>query len=262
MRTYIAIAAIAALPPPGFRCQRTERTISSFSSAGGADASPPDGAGRAGARPRPGLAPGAGVVAVQAGDAEGQVQGLAAVEPRVTRRLVAAGQVGLGDVVAAAYAFGDVIAGELNVDAAGVGAERPVHLEEARHLVQHVVEVPGLAAAGHLDGVAVHRVADPHDGGSAGRHLLHQGRQRLANPARAHPGNQGEAAGLAVRVEHAYQGQDILRAGRRADLDGDGIADLTSELDVGAVEGTGPLPYPQQVSGQVVGLPAPRVRPG
>ena len=47
-------------------------------------------------------------------------------------------------MVAAAYAFGDVIAGELDVDAAGVGAERPVHLEEAGDLVQHVVEVPGL----------------------------------------------------------------------------------------------------------------------
>ena len=29
-----------------------------------------------------------------------------------------------------------------------MGAERPVHLEEARHLVEHVVEAAGLVAAG------------------------------------------------------------------------------------------------------------------
>src|SRR5215475_11855778 len=69
---------------------------------------------------------------VQVGHAEGQVEGLAAVEPGIARRLVAVAQVALGDVVAAADALGDVVAGELDVDAAGMGAERPVHLEEAR----------------------------------------------------------------------------------------------------------------------------------
>ena len=85
------------------------------------------------------------VAAVQVGDAEGQVQGLAAVEAGIARRLVAVAQVALGDVVAAADALGDVVAGELDVDAAGIGAECAVHLEESGDLVQHVVEVPGLA---------------------------------------------------------------------------------------------------------------------
>jgi hypothetical protein len=48
------------------------------------------------------------VVAVQVGDAEGQVQGLAAVEAGIACRLVAVAQVALGDVVAAAGALGDV----------------------------------------------------------------------------------------------------------------------------------------------------------
>src|SRR6516162_8431064 len=75
-------------------------------------------------------------VAVQLGDAEGQVQRLAAVEPGVARRLVAVAQVAFGNVVAAADAFGDIIAGELDVDAARMGTERAVHLEEADDLVQ------------------------------------------------------------------------------------------------------------------------------
>src|SRR5271166_4834176 len=41
------------------------------------------------------------VLAVQVGDAEGQVQGLAAVEAGIACRLVAVAQVALGDVVAA-----------------------------------------------------------------------------------------------------------------------------------------------------------------
>ena len=92
-----------------------------------------------------------------------------AVEPRVAGRLVALVQVVLEDLVAAADALGDVVAGELDVDAAGVGAERAVDLEEALDLVQHVVEAAGLVAAGRLEGVAVHRVADPGDLGAARR---------------------------------------------------------------------------------------------
>jgi hypothetical protein len=55
--------------------------------------------------------------AVQVGDAEGQVQGLTAVEPGIACSLVLVTQVGLGDVLAAADALGDVVAGELDVDA-------------------------------------------------------------------------------------------------------------------------------------------------
>src|SRR5690349_4522521 len=99
--------------------------------------------------------------AVQVGDAEGQVEGLAAVEPGIARRLVAVAQVALGDMVAAADALGDVVTGKFDVDAAGMSAERAVNLEESGDLVEHVIEVPGLLAAGRFDGVAVHWVAYP-----------------------------------------------------------------------------------------------------
>src|SRR5580698_6914135 len=81
------------------------------------------------------------VVAVQPSDAEGQVQGLTAVQPGVARRFVAVAQVALGDGLAAADAFGDIVAGELDMDASGVSAMCPVNLEEASDLVQHIVEM-------------------------------------------------------------------------------------------------------------------------
>src|ERR1700722_13956214 len=122
-------------------------------------------------------------LAVHSGDTEGQVERLAAVEAGSARGLVPLRQVAFCDVLPAADAFGDVVAGELDVDATGVGAERAVHLEEAGHLVQHVIEVPCLLPASRLNGVAVHRVARPDDLGAAGHYRLYQRWQRVADPA-------------------------------------------------------------------------------
>src|SRR5262249_21846398 len=134
--------------------------------AGGTDAPrPPRAAARR--RQRPGSAP------VEFGDAEGQVQGLATVEARVARGLVPVGEVVLGDAVTAADALGDVVTGELDVDAPGVGAQRPVHLEEPGDLREDVLHVPRLAAVGCLDRVPVHGIADPGHLRAARRHLLH-----------------------------------------------------------------------------------------
>ena len=80
------------------------------------------------------------------GDEEGQLERLHPVQARVAHRLVAVAEVDLGDLLAAADALGDVVAGELDVDAAGPGAERAVHVEEALHLVDHVLEAAGLVA--------------------------------------------------------------------------------------------------------------------
>ncbi len=188
------------------------------------------------------------MLAVQSGDTECQVERLAAVEAGVARGLVPVRQVAFRDGLPAADAFGDVVAGELDVEATWVGAERAVHLEEAGDLVQHVIEVPCFLPARRLHGVAVHRVARPDDLGAAGRYRLHQRWQRVAYPACAHPGDQGEPARLAVRVQGCDQRQHILRAGRRADLDRDRVADPARELDVGTTGITGALADPQQVS--------------
>jgi len=49
------------------------------------------------------------------GHQEGELEGLVAVEPRIAEGLVAADQIGLDQVVAAADAFGHVVPGELDV---------------------------------------------------------------------------------------------------------------------------------------------------
>src|SRR3712207_1969391 len=68
------------------------------------------------------------------GDQERQLQRLPGVQPRIAGRLVPAVEVLVADLHRAAEALGDVLAGELDVDAAGPGAQRPVHVEEAEHL--------------------------------------------------------------------------------------------------------------------------------
>src|SRR5919202_1230126 len=79
-------------------------------------------------------------------DQEGQLQRLAGVQPGVAGGLVPAVEVLVADVHGAAEALGDVLAGQLDVDAARPGAQGPVDVEEAEDLVDDPVEVPRLVA--------------------------------------------------------------------------------------------------------------------
>ena len=87
-----------------------------------------------------------GVPVISSATSEGEVEALAAVEARVAHRLVAVVEVGVGHRVGAAEALGDVLAGELDVDAAGPRALGAVGAHEAGDLADDVVEVAGLAA--------------------------------------------------------------------------------------------------------------------
>src|SRR5271163_470425 len=97
------------------------------------------------------------------GDQEGELDRLGTVQPRIAAGVVASGEVDLADRLRAAGAFGDVLAGQLEMHAAGIGALGAVDLEEALELGQDAVELAGLVAGGRLDRVAVHRVGRPHD---------------------------------------------------------------------------------------------------
>ena len=118
------------------------------------------------------------------GDPEGEVEGLAGVEAGVAHRLVAVVEVGVEDLLGAAEALGDVVAGELDVDAARPGALGPVGGEEAGDLGQDVVEVAGLLAAGAVKvlpciGSQAHTTGWP-----ASRTAAQQRRQARPRPGR------------------------------------------------------------------------------
>ena len=89
--------------------------------------------------------------------------------------------------------------------------------------------------------VAVHRIADPQDPPSCAPHRLDQGGQSALDRARAHPGDEDDLARLVVRVQPLDELARSRPAARRADLDPDRVRDAAEELDVGAVEGAGPL---------------------
>ena len=72
----------------------------------------------------------------QLGDPERQVEALAGVQPGVAHRLVAVVEVGVGHGVGAAEALGDVLAGQLDVDAARPRALGPVGPDEPGDLAR------------------------------------------------------------------------------------------------------------------------------
>jgi hypothetical protein len=78
------------------------------------------------------LNPSADVLAVHSGDEKCQVEGLTAVEPGIAGGLITVAQVAFCDMLPAAYAFRDVVAGELDMDATRMGAERAVQPRRSR----------------------------------------------------------------------------------------------------------------------------------
>src|SRR4051794_33311412 len=78
---------------------------------------------------------------------ERELERLLGVQPRIAGGLVARAELQVRDLLRAAEALGDVLAGVLDVDPARVRAEPLVDLEEALDLVHDAVEVAGLVAA-------------------------------------------------------------------------------------------------------------------
>ena len=108
----------------------------------------------------------------------------------------------------------------------------------------------------------MHRVGHPHDLRALGLHALDDGGQLLANVLRAHAGDEGQAAGLAVRVELVNQCECVLGGSGRAKLHADGVADFGEEVHVSVVDAAGALTNPQEVCGGVVGQLGARIDAG
>src|SRR5439155_25576039 len=92
------------------------------------------------------------------GNLEGKLKRLAGVEPRVAMRQVVCAEALLAELLGAADAFGDVLAGQLEMHPAGIAPLGEMHGKRAMQLVEDAVEDPRLVAGRRGDRVAVHRV--------------------------------------------------------------------------------------------------------
>ena len=196
------------------------------------------------------------------GEAEGEVERLARVQPRIAERHVAGGKLFLEDGFGAAEALGHVLARELEVDAPRPDPLGAARGEEALDLVHDRVEAAGLHARIRLEDVCVHRVAGPHDGMLGLPNGAKERRQELEDVLRPHPRNEGQPAGHPRGVE-PFADLDQLVGGRRGpDLHAQRVVHAGEELDVGAVELPRALPDPEHVGRAVVPVPGGRVAAG
>ena len=81
---------------------------------------------------------------------------------------------------------------------------------------------------------------------------FHDGGQLFADVGGAHPGDEGQAARLTLRVELVDQAQRVVAGRGRAQLHADGVAHPGQEVDVGVVQFAGALPDPEEVRRGVV----------
>src|SRR6266576_653275 len=189
------------------------------------------------------------------GDLEGELYGLAGVEARVTMRQVVGGETVLADLLRAADAFGDVLAGQFEMHAAGIAALGEVDCEGAVQLIEDAVEDPRLVTGGGGDRVAVHRVDAPHDLATFALHGADQGRQFCLDLVGAHARDQREVAGVVRRVELANQPQHLVGLGGRAASHADRVLDSAQEFDMRAVELLRAVAEPDEMRRAVVPVP-------
>src|SRR5581483_1325845 len=183
---------------------------------------------------------------------ERQIERLARIEAGVTSRGVAGTEIAFDDLLCAAEAFGDVVAGELHVHTTGPRPLFAVHREEGAQLGEDDIKTPRLSPTFAGERVAVHRIADPDHGMALGFDCPQDRRQQLADPLRSETGDEGQATRQATGVQPFAQSQGLLGGTGRADLAADGVVYAREELDVGPVELARAVADPEQVGRAVV----------
>src|SRR5882672_9932258 len=199
-------------------------------------------------RDRHRLHPAAAFLFQEFGDQERHVDRLLGVEAGIAYRVIAIAEILMGDGARAADAFGDVLAGHLEVNAAGMGALRRMDGEERLHLRQDAVERTGLVAGVGGDGVAVHRIARPDHDTAFALHRADQLRQVIGDLVGAEAVDQRQPSGLVVRIEHIDQLQQLVGLQRRAAFQADRILDAAEIFDMAVIELAGAVADPDHVA--------------
>ncbi len=98
----------------------------------------------------------------------------------------------------------------------------------------------------------MHRIAGPHHDAALALDRADELRQQAFDLVGAEPRDQGQPAGIVVRVQGVDQAQQVVRLHGRADLGADRVADAAQELDMGAVELARALAAPDEMGRGVV----------
>src|SRR3954454_10217258 len=172
----------------------------------------------------------AGLPSHQLGDPEREVERLTCVQARVTERFVARVELLFEHGLGAAEALGHVLAGDLEVDASGPGADLAMGGEEPLDLTQHVVEPARLVTGAGDEAVRVHRIADPDDWNLGLANGAQERRQELLHAACAEARDERQPPGHALGVEPFGERDELVRRHRRADLGANRIVEAREEL--------------------------------
>ena len=162
--------------------------------------------------------------------------------------MVAVAEIALGDRARAARAFGDVLAGHLQMDAARIRAFRLMNGEERADFAHHALEGARLVAAcGYC--VAVHGIARPHDRAPGALHGANERGQMIDDFVGAKAADQRQAPGLVVGIERIYQAQQIVGLQRGAALEADGVFHATAIFNVRMIELARAVADPDHMAG-------------
>ena len=184
------------------------------------------------------------------------------VQTRIHERLVTITQRLVIDVLTAADHLGDIITGELDVQAARNSARCLVSLEEATNLIHDRLKTACLVAGRGRNRVAVHRIGHPRNRTAIFPRRFQQRRKRLADTSGTHTRNERQAPLLTIRVQAINEREHLVRRGRRTELDPNRVANARQQLDVSALLIARPLPRPQEVGRRVVRLSRARIDAG
>ena len=166
-----------------------------------------------------------------------------------------------GNGLGASGAFGHVLAGEFDMNTAGMGSFGFVDCKEPFDFAQNLFERPRLVTSPALDGIAVHGIASPDNSSSLAFYRAYKGWQTFFHLVVSHAADQNQPPGVIVRIENVDQTEKVVGSLGWASLDANRIGYTAHELDMGAIGLPGPVADPHHVCRRVVPITRCRVDP-